>query len=239
MALAPSPARNARTAATSAVDTSRPSGCWAAKAPAVGQAVEPGALVQDRGLGRARADRVRRDAGAAEFGGQRADEPGHPGLRGAVGGQHRQAPGGRGRGDSQEAPAARLRAAQQGRHRHPGQVQHAAEVDVEHRLLLPGRDLPGGHPAGDDARGRDRRVESAPALLGPPHRGGQGFRVPDVRLDRDAPARRRPPPGPAPPACPARTAAPGRRRTGRPRPPASRPRPARPPWPRRCPAPRP
>ena len=36
MALAPSPARNARTAATSAGDTSRPSGCWAAKAPAAG-----------------------------------------------------------------------------------------------------------------------------------------------------------------------------------------------------------
>ena len=36
MALAPSPARNARTAATSAGDTSRPSGCWAAKAGVAG-----------------------------------------------------------------------------------------------------------------------------------------------------------------------------------------------------------
>src|SRR5206468_2992246 len=36
MALAPSPARNAMTAATSAGDTSRPRGCWAAKASAAG-----------------------------------------------------------------------------------------------------------------------------------------------------------------------------------------------------------
>ena len=67
----------------------------------------------------------------------------------------------------------------------PAAGAFAAQVDVEHRPLLPGRDLPAGNPAGDDPRGRDRRVQTAPALLGQPHRGGQRLRVPDVRRDRD------------------------------------------------------
>ena len=184
MALAPSPARNASTAATSAGAQQPPERLLRGEGAGRGQVVEPGALVQDGGRGRARADRVRGDAGAAQLDGQRADEAGHAGLRGAVGGEHRQAAGGGGRGDGQEAPVPRFRAAQQGGHRHPGQGQHAAEVDVEHGLLLLGRKLPGRDSAGDDARGRDRRVQPAPAILGQPHGGGDG-RVTGVGLCGD------------------------------------------------------
>ena len=98
----PGPARNASTAAISAGSSSRPAGCVLAKSCGAGQAVQPGALVQHRGGGRAGADRVRGHAGRAELDRQGPDQPGDAGLGRAVGGQHRQAAGGRGRCHGQE-----------------------------------------------------------------------------------------------------------------------------------------
>ena len=105
-----------------------------------------------------------------EFGAEGADETGHPGLGRAVGGQHGQAPGGGGRGHGQEPAVARFGVTQQRGHGHPGQVDDAAEVDVEHGLFLAGRQLPGWDAARDDAGHGQGRVQVAPPVFG----GGDG-----------------------------------------------------------------
>ena len=58
----------------------------------------------------------------------------------------------------------------------PGEVQHAAEVDVEHRRLLVGRELPGRHAAGDNPGRGDRPRRARPSA--------------PRRRDHRAPARR-------------------------------------------------
>ena len=182
MPLAPSPARNASTAATSWAASSRSCALLGRERMGRGQPVQAGTLIQDvrrRGTG---ADRVRRDPGAPQIRGESADETGHPRLGRAVGGQQGQPAGRGGGGDGEEAPVPRLGTAEQRGHRDPGEVQHPAEVDVEHGLLLIGGHLPGGDAAGDHPGDRDGGVEPAPGPFGLPDRRGQCGHVTGIRL---------------------------------------------------------
>ena len=91
--------------------------------------------------------------------------PGDAGLGCAVGGEHRQAAGRGRRRDGQEPAAARARPPQQRGHCGPGQVQHAAEVDVEYGRFLHRSALP--------TAGRPPAMTPAQAIAAsrPPHRG--------------------------------------------------------------------
>ena len=156
------------------------------------QFVQPRALVQDGRRGRAGTDRVRRYPGAPQLHGEGADESGHPGLGGAVGGQHGQPPGRGGGGDGEEAPVPRFGAAQQRGHGHPGEVQHPAEVDVEHGLVLAGRRPRRGRHRRSPRRPRGRRpvLPSAVRSLRPPPRGRLRHGCPPRRWSHPACVRR-------------------------------------------------
>ena len=187
IALLPGPARNASTAATSADSISRLAGWW----PRMPRR-PPGRTAGRSGpaslSGRSRADRVGGHPGAAKLCAERPDQPGDAGLGRAVGGQHRHAAGGRGRGHREEPACPWLRPAQQRRDGGPGQADHPAEVDVEHGALLLGRHLPERDAARDHPGRGDRRVQPAPPPLRLGHRSRQRRVVAHVAAELGDPA---------------------------------------------------
>ena len=158
-----SPASHTSIAATSSGSSSRSIGCWAANASAPVEAVEPGALGEDRRVGRARGDRVGGDAGAAQLDRERADEPddARPWRRSRR--RAGQPAGRRGGGDGDEAARRAARAAQQRRDRRPGRRRITPRrSDLEHGAApaRPGSSQAGAPPAITPAHGDDR-VEPA------------------------------------------------------------------------------
>ena len=139
------------------------------------QVVHPRTLIQHRGPRRPRAHRVCGHPGRAELDGQGADQTRDARFGCAVRRKLVQTLSCRSRGNSDESAAARLRSPQQRGHRDTGEVEHAAEVDVDHGLLGRSWKIALLHAAGDHAGARDGGVEPTPVLFG--SSDGRGERV--------------------------------------------------------------